>query len=93
MSEFDPNATPWCASIAEEPTCWFHEAMELERRARVAEEKLRIAVEALKQIASPGNNFEHPFDSSNKALEEIEKLGQYWKKSRGWANERTTNRI
>lgn len=55
MTDFDPNATPECDNIQrpcsdfinEEFVVYISDAEKLERRARIAEEKLRIAMEVL----------------------------------------------
>lgn len=78
--ELDPNATPICARYIERADGFSYSArvlseshaLSLERRARIAEEKLRIALSELeRQAANCSDRYE-----AKLALEEIEKVGK-----------------
>ena len=78
QTKFDPNATPKCNKLIASAAgyySWRDAAKELEKRARIAEEKLRVAVEAL-QATFPGTFGDEIRRYNKEKLEEIEQVNK-----------------
>jgi hypothetical protein len=75
-NKFDPNATPECDALLldyADVKAWIALAGYQETKARRAEEKLRIAVEALRHIKAYCPH-EDTFIFTDKTISEIEKV-------------------
>jgi hypothetical protein len=90
-AQFDPNATPFCDQNARviqtfnsidygmsvnSHVLFLDDAETLERRARIAEEKLRIAIDALRFIERFTEAFEQRKIFADETMREIEEVGK-----------------